>query len=69
MPVAHTRYECGLAFAAWAAQVGIIALNLIGERATAPVEGPPGFLQLHPRVPSAQPYYNAAAADVADINL
>ncbi|GLC37245.1 hypothetical protein PLESTB_001144100 [Pleodorina starrii] len=50
-------------------QVGIIALNLIGERATPPPDGPPGFLQLHPSVPAAQPYYNAAAADMADVNL
>ncbi|GFR45564.1 hypothetical protein Agub_g6958 [Astrephomene gubernaculifera] len=50
-------------------QVGIIALNLIGERASPPPEGPPGFLQLHPAIPSAQPYYNAAAADMADVNL
>ncbi|GIL71611.1 hypothetical protein Vretimale_933 [Volvox reticuliferus] len=50
-------------------QVGIIALNLIGERATPPPDAPPGFLQLHPPVPTAQPYYNAAAADMADVNL
>ncbi|PNW77316.1 hypothetical protein CHLRE_10g431150v5 [Chlamydomonas reinhardtii] len=50
-------------------QVGIIALNLIGERVAPAPEGPHGFLQLHPNIPTAQPYYNAAAADVADINL
>lgn len=48
----------------------MIALNLIGERVAPPAEGPPGgFLQLHPPVQAAQPYYNAAAADMADINL
>ncbi|KXZ41368.1 hypothetical protein GPECTOR_518g498 [Gonium pectorale] len=52
-----------------AAWVGIIALNLIGEQAAPPPEAPSGFLQLHPPVQSAQPYYNAAAADVADVNL
>ncbi|EFJ48806.1 hypothetical protein VOLCADRAFT_104552 [Volvox carteri f. nagariensis] len=50
-------------------QVGIIALNLIGEKASPPPDAPAGFLQLHPPVPTAQPYYNAAAADMADVNL
>lgn len=50
-------------------QVGVIALNLIGERIAAQPEGPPGFLQLHPPVTREQPYYNAAAADMADLNL
>ncbi|KAG2484841.1 hypothetical protein HYH03_016407 [Edaphochlamys debaryana] len=50
-------------------QVGIIALNLIGERLSPADNGPMGFLQLHPPVPTSQPYYNAAAADMADVNL
>mmetsp|Transcript_16128 Transcript_16128/g.44039 ORF Transcript_16128/g.44039 Transcript_16128/m.44039 type:complete len:886 (+) Transcript_16128:261-2918(+) len=52
-------------------QVGLIALNLIGEPIRSrPVETPPGgYLQLHPPVQKHQPYYNQAAANVADINL
>ncbi|KAJ9516820.1 hypothetical protein QJQ45_027229 [Haematococcus lacustris] len=51
-------------------QVGVIALNLIGEPLRSQIELPPGgYLQLHPPVTQEQPYYNAAAADVADLNL
>eukprot|EP00195_Chlamydomonas_chlamydogama_P012277 CAMPEP_0202901254 /NCGR_PEP_ID=MMETSP1392-20130828/14151_1 /ASSEMBLY_ACC=CAM_ASM_000868 /TAXON_ID=225041 /ORGANISM="Chlamydomonas chlamydogama, Strain SAG 11-48b" /LENGTH=824 /DNA_ID=CAMNT_0049587793 /DNA_START=202 /DNA_END=2677 /DNA_ORIENTATION=+ len=51
-------------------QVGLIALNLIGEPEKPPMDMPPGgYLQLHPPITKEVPYYNAAAADVADINL
>lgn len=50
-------------------QVGLIALNLIGEHIAPVPDGPPGYLQLHPQVTREVPYYNAAAAEAADINL
>ncbi len=45
-------------------QVGLIALNLIGEPiSSAPVELPPGgYLQLHPPIQKQQPYYNQVRA-------
>lgn len=50
-----------------APQVGIIALNLIGDQT--PPQGAPGYLDTSP-APLQQPYYNrAAAADLADLNL
>jgi len=51
-------------------QVGLVALNLIGEPiGRAPDLPPGGYLQLHPPVQREVPYYNQAAADVADLNL
>ncbi|MEW5298759.1 MAG: hypothetical protein WDW36_001843 [Sanguina aurantia] len=50
-------------------QVGIIALNLIGEVQAAAPTGPPGFLELHAPITRETPYYNASAAEAADINL
>lgn len=50
-------------------QVGIIALNLIGEVQAPAPSGPPGFLELHAPVTREIPYYNASAAEAADINL
>ncbi|GAX83265.1 hypothetical protein CEUSTIGMA_g10691.t1 [Chlamydomonas eustigma] len=51
-------------------QIGIVALNLIGEPVAPGPDLPPGgYLQLHPPVTREVPYYNAAAADVADLNL
>lgn len=51
-------------------QVGIVGVNLIGEPLSGGPELPPGgYLQLHPPVTRGVPYYNAAAAEVADLNL
>lgn len=51
-------------------QVGLVALNLIGEPIKGPMEAPPGrYLQLHANPTHEIPYYNAAGADVADLNL
>lgn len=48
----------------------MIALNLIGEAERPPLGMPPGgYLQLHPPATREVAYYNAAAADVADLNL
>ncbi|KAG1659551.1 hypothetical protein FOA52_015355 [Chlamydomonas sp. UWO 241] len=51
-------------------QVGLIALNLIGETIGPPMAMPPGgYLQVHAQPTREVQYYNAAAADVADLNL
>jgi hypothetical protein len=50
-------------------QVGIIALNLIGEPLRQAPEGPPGFLDTEGPTSHELPYYNRAAGDVADLQL
>eukprot|EP00798_Chlamydomonas_sp_ICE-L_P028474 gene28474-31624_t len=51
-------------------QVGLIALNLIGEPVQPGIAMPPGgYLQLHPPITKDVTYYNQAAAHVADLNL
>eukprot|EP00798_Chlamydomonas_sp_ICE-L_P023111 gene23111-30312_t len=51
-------------------QVGIIALNLIGEAVQPGIAMPPGgYLQLHANPTTEVTYYNSAAANIADINL
>jgi hypothetical protein len=50
-------------------QVGIIALNLIGEPLRAAPEGPPGFLDTEGPTSHELPYYNRAAGEVADLQL
>jgi centrosomal protein CEP104 len=49
--------------------VGIIAVNLIGEVLPPVPSGPPGYLEVAQAPASKQPYYNKAAAAVADLNL
>lgn len=49
-------------------QVGIIALNLIGEPLRQH-EGPPGFLDTDGPVSHELPYYNRAAGELADLQL
>lgn len=53
----------------WCVQVGIIALNLIGEPLRQAPEGPPGFLDTEGPTSHELPYYNRAAGDVADLQL
>ena len=51
-------------------QVGLVALNLIGEPIGPGPDMPPGgYLQLHPPITREVPYNNYAAADMADLNL
>lgn len=50
-------------------QVGIIALNLIGEPLRPAPAGPPGFLDTEGPVSHELPYYNRAAGEVADLQL
>ena len=50
-------------------QVGIIALNLIGEPLRSAPEGPPGFLDTEGPVSHDLPYYNRAAGELADLQL
>lgn len=50
-------------------QVGIIALNLIGEPLRPAPEGPPGFLDTDGPVSHDVSYYNRAAGEVADLQL
>jgi hypothetical protein len=51
------------------AQVGIIALNLIGEPLRQAPEGPPGFLDTEEPTSHELPYYNRAAGELADLQL
>jgi hypothetical protein len=50
-------------------QVGIVALNLIGEPLQPTPEGPPGYLDVDGPVSHELQYYNRAAAEVADLQL
>lgn len=52
-------------------QVGLIALNLIGEPSGSSGPGMPrdGYLQVNNRPTAEGTYYNAAAADMADLKL
>lgn len=50
-------------------QVGIVALNLIGEQLQPAAEGPPLYLDVEGPTSHDLPYYNRAAADVADLQL
>lgn len=50
-------------------QVGIIALNLIGDPLPPPALGPPPFLSSSDGASFDTPYYNQAAAEVADLSL
>ncbi|KAF6260813.1 flagellar associated protein [Scenedesmus sp. NREL 46B-D3] len=50
-------------------QVGIIALNLIGEPLQAAPEGPAPYLDVDGPVSHELQYYNRAAAEVADLQL
>lgn len=50
-------------------QVGIIALNLIGEPLQPVPEGPPPYLDVDGPVSYELQYYNRAAAEVADLQL
>lgn len=52
-----------------ALQVGIIALNLIGEPLRQAPEGPPGFLDTEGPTSHELPYYNRAAGELADLQL
>ncbi|WIA42558.1 hypothetical protein OEZ86_008540 [Tetradesmus obliquus] len=50
-------------------QVGIVALNLIGEPLQPVPEGPPPYLDVDGPVSHELQYYNRAAAEVADLQL
>lgn len=50
-------------------QVGIIALNLIGEPLQQAPEGPPGFLDTEGPTSHELPYYNRAAGELAELQL
>jgi centrosomal protein CEP104 len=50
-------------------QVGIVALNLIGEPLQPAPEGPPPYLDVDGPVSHELQYYNRAAAEVADLQL
>jgi hypothetical protein len=50
-------------------QVGIVALNLIGEPLHPAPEGPPPYLDVDGPVSHELQYYNRAAAEVADLQL
>lgn len=50
-------------------QVGIVAINLVGEYLSAPPADSQGYLDINPAPMSEQPYYNQAAMEVADLNL
>jgi centrosomal protein CEP104 len=50
-------------------QVGVIALNLIGEPLRPTPEGPAGFLETDGPVSHELPYYNRAAGELADLQL
>lgn len=52
-----------------ALQVGVIALNLIGETVQPAPEGPAPYLSVQPPASHDLPYYNRAAAEVADLQL
>lgn len=51
------------------AQVGIVALNLIGEPLQLVPEGPAPYLNVQAPTSHELPYYNRAAAEVADLQL
>jgi centrosomal protein CEP104 len=50
-------------------QVGIVALNLIGEPLQPTPEGPAPYLDVDGPVSHELQYYNRAAAEVADLQL